>query len=185
VLINCDGQVRLDRVGRGIETTGARLSVAERETAIRLLAAEAFETVTEDHPFLAATLPGSGARVQALIAPIVSAPVLAIRKRPKLIYTLDDYVRAGSASSAQAAKLRQAITSRRNIVVAGGTGSGKTTLLNALLAEPDFSASRLLILEDTAELQCAGADVVQLSDQAHASAGLDARSRADDIASPT
>lgn len=47
-------------------------------------------------------------------------------------------------------------------MVAGGTGSGKTTLLNALLAEPDFSASRLLILEDTAELQCAGADVVQL-----------------------
>ena len=162
VLINCDGQLRVDRVGQGIEITNTRLSVAERETAIRLLAAEAFETVTEDHPFLAATLPGSGARVQALIAPIVSAPVLAIRKRPKLIYTLDDYVRSGIASSAQAEKLRQAIIARRNIVVAGGTGSGKTTLLNALLAEPDFSASRLLILEDTAELQCAGADVVQL-----------------------
>jgi len=162
VLINCDGQLRVDRVGHGIEITNTRLSVAERETAIRLLAAEAFETVTEDHPFLAATLPGSGARVQALIAPIVSAPVLAIRKRPKLIYTLGDYVRSGIASSAQAEKLRQAISARRNIVVAGGTGSGKTTLLNALLAEPDFSASRLLILEDTAELQCAGADVVRL-----------------------
>lgn len=162
VLINCDGQMRVDRVGRGIEPTDARLSVAERETAIRLLAAEAFETVTGERPFLAATLPGSGARVQALIAPIVSAPVLAIRKRPKLIYTLDDYVRTGVASPAQAAQLRQAILTRRNIVVAGGTGSGKTTLLNALLAEPDFSASRLLILEDTAELQCAGPDVVQL-----------------------
>lgn len=162
VLINCDGQLRVDRVGSGIETTDARLSVAERETAIRLLAAEALETVTEDHPFLAATLPGSGARVQALIAPIVSAPVLAIRKRPKLIFTLDDYVRAGIASPAQAAQLRHAIMARRNIVVAGGTGSGKTTLLNALLAEPAFSASRLLLLEDTAELQCAGADVVQL-----------------------
>ncbi|MCR6645809.1 MAG: P-type conjugative transfer ATPase TrbB [Terricaulis sp.] len=162
VLINCDGQMRVDRVGRGIETTDTRLSVAERETAIRLLAAEAYETVTEEHPFLAATLPGSGARVQALIAPIVSAPVLAIRKRPKLILTLDEYVRAGIASPTQAAELRQAIVARRNILVAGGTGSGKTTLLNALLAEPAFTASRLLLLEDTAELQCAGSDVVHL-----------------------
>jgi type IV secretion system protein VirB11 len=162
VLINADGQMRVDRIGRGIEAVDARLSVAERIAAIRLLAAEAFETVTEDQPYLAATLPGSGARVQALIAPIVSAPVLAIRKRPKQIYSLDDYVRDGIASDSQARDLRAAVSARRNIVVAGSTGSGKTTLLNALLAEPEFGASRLLILEDTAELQCAGADVVQI-----------------------
>ncbi|GAM97348.1 conjugative transfer protein TrbB [alpha proteobacterium U9-1i] len=162
VLINADGQMRVDRVGCGIETVDARLTVAEREAAIRLLAAEAFETVTEDQPYLAATLPGSGARVQALISPIVNAPVLAIRKRPKFIYTLDDYARDRIASGGQVRELRDAIGARRNIVVAGGTGSGKTTLLNALLAEPAFTASRLLILEDTAELQCAGADVVQL-----------------------
>ena len=162
VLINADGQMRVDRVGRGIEAIEARLSVTERIAAIRLLAAEAFETITEDRPYLAATLPGSGARVQALISPIVNAPVLAIRKRPKLIYGLDDYVRDGIASNEQAQRLRAAITGRCNIVVAGSTGSGKTTLLNALLAEPAFSGARLLILEDTAELQCAGADVVQL-----------------------
>lgn len=162
VLINADGQMRIDRVGHGIEKVDAHLSVAERIAAIRLLAAEALETVTEDQPYLAATLPGSGARVQALIAPIVNAPVLAIRKRPKVIYSLDDYVRDGIASHQQARDLRAAISARRNIVVAGSTGSGKTTLLNALLAEADFSAARLLILEDTAELQCTGADVVQL-----------------------
>ncbi|MDX2277908.1 MAG: P-type conjugative transfer ATPase TrbB [Hyphomonadaceae bacterium] len=162
VLVNADGHMRVDRVGRGIEPTDVRLTVAERETAIRLLAAEALQTVTEDQPYLAATLPGSGARVQALIAPIVNAPVLAIRKRPSLIYTLDDYVRDGVATEAQAGELCAAVDARRNIVVAGGTGSGKTTLLNAILAEPAFAQSRLLILEDTAELQCAGADVVQL-----------------------
>src|SRR5262249_33091736 len=151
VLVNADGQMRLDLVGKGIEQTSTRLSVGERETAIRLLAAEALQTITEDQPFLAATLPCSGARVQALIAPLVSAPVLAIRKRPNFIYTLDDYVQAGIATFGQAALLRAAIVSRRNIVVAGGTGSGKTTLLNALLAEPDFAQARLLILEDTAE----------------------------------
>lgn len=162
VLINADGRLRIDRVGVGIEETNVWLTAAERETAVRLLAAEARVTVTEDQPYLSATLPGSGARVQAMVPPIVAAPTLAIRKRPSVIFTLDDYVRSGIATLAQAAQMRAAIIGRRNIVVAGGTGSGKTTLLNALLAEAEFAKARVLILEDTAELQCAGADVVQL-----------------------
>jgi len=161
-LINADGRLRVDRVGVGIEATNVWLTAAERETAVRLLAAEAHVTVTEDQPYLSATLPGSGARVQAMIPPIVAAPTLAIRKRPSIIFTLDDYVRDDIATLAQAAQMRAAILSRRNIVVAGGTGSGKTTLLNALLAESAFAEARVVILEDTAELQCAGADVVQL-----------------------
>ena len=162
VLVNADGRVRIDRVGAGIESTNVWLTAAERETAVRLLAAEARVIVSEDQPYLSATLPGSGARVQAMIAPIVAAPTLAIRKRPSVIFRLDDYVQRGVATHEQAALMRQAIRDQRNIVVAGGTGSGKTTLLNALLAEPEFAAARVLILEDTAELQCAGADVVQL-----------------------
>ena len=162
VLINADGRLRIDRVGAGVQATNVWLTAAERETAVRLLAAEAHVTVTEDQPYLSATLPGSGARVQAMIPPIVAAPTLAIRKRPSVIFTLDDYVRDGIATLTQAAQMRAAIIARRNVVVAGGTGSGKTTLLNALLAEAEFALARVLILEDTAELQCAGADVVQL-----------------------
>lgn len=161
-LINADGEVRVDRVGRGIEATGVRLSVAEREAAIRLLACEAGETITPGRPFLATTLPGSGARVQAMIPPLVAAPVLAIRKRPEIVYTLNDYREAGIATATQIAVLQQAIEQRRNIVVAGGTGSGKTTLLNALLAEPAFQTARILILEDTTELQCTAPDAVCL-----------------------
>lgn len=162
VLINADGQMRVDSVGRGIEETDIFLTAAEREAAIRLLAAEALDTVTPDKPFLSATLPGSGARVQALMPPLVAAPILAIRKRPALIYSLDDYLREGIATAEQVDRLRSAITKHRNIVVAGGTGSGKTTLLNALLAEPAFAGSRLLILEDTAELQCDAPDALLL-----------------------
>lgn len=162
VLINADGRIRIDRVGAGIEASNIWLSAAEREIAIRLLAAEARVTVSEEAPYLSATLPGSGARVQAMLPPIVTAPILAIRKRPSVIFTLADYVRDGIATIEQAELMRAAIRDRRNIVVAGGTGSGKTTLLNALLAEGEFAQARVLILEDTAELQCAGADVVQL-----------------------
>lgn len=161
-LVNADGELRIDRIGRGIEATGLRLTIGERDAAIRLLASEVGETITADRPFLATTLPGSGARVQAMIPPLVAAPVLTIRKRPSIVYLLEDYLKAGIASADHITALREAIAARRNIVVAGGTGSGKTTLLNALLAEPEFLKSRILILEDTTELQCAAPDTVQL-----------------------
>jgi type IV secretion system protein VirB11 len=88
--------------------------------------------------------------------------VLAIRQRPARIHTLDDYVEAGIAAPGQAAALRSALAARRNIIVAGGAGSGKTTLLNALLAEPCMASGRLIVLEDTPELQVSGANNVQL-----------------------
>jgi P-type conjugative transfer ATPase TrbB len=166
-LINADGMLWIDRVGKGLARTDTRLSPADREAAIRLLAHEAGETVGADQPLLATILPasfdcGGAARVQAVLPPLVSAPVLSIRKRPSAIYTLDNYGAAGIATAAQIETLRQAVIDRRNIVVAGGAGSGKTTLLNALLAEPAFRDARVVALEDTAELQLVGANVVQL-----------------------
>lgn len=161
-LINADGQVWLDRIGRGMVRTDERLSAADRETAIRLLAHEAGDIVGEDRPSLATILPDSAARIQALMPPLVEAPVLSIRKRPARIYTLNNYIADGIATKLQADILRAAIKARRNIVVAGGTGSGKTTLLNALLAEASFKEARVLILEDTAELQCESENCVQL-----------------------
>jgi P-type conjugative transfer ATPase TrbB len=161
-LINADGRLWLDRAGSGLEATSVVIPAADREAAVRLLAHEAGETVGPDRPLLSAVLPGSAARVQAVLPPLVAAPVLAIRKRPERIFTLDDYVASGAATEAQAEELRAAIRDRRNIIVAGGAGSGKTTLLNALLAEPAFRAARTLVLEDTAELQVSGENVVQL-----------------------
>lgn len=161
-LVNADGSVWIDAVGKGMRATGIFMSCADREAAIRLLAHEAGETVGEARPDLATTLPGSAARVQAVLPPLAAAPVLSIRKRPAQIFSLDDYARDAVATPAQAALLRQAVIGKRNIVVAGGTGSGKTTLLNALLAEPAFAGARTIVLEDTAELQCAGANSVQL-----------------------
>jgi type IV secretion system protein VirB11 len=161
-LVNADGRVWLDRIGQGLVRTPHHISAPDRETAIRLLAHEAGETVGADRPALATILPDSAARIQALLPPLVEAPVLTIRKRPSRIFTLADYVEDGVATEAQALLLQHAVKTRRNIVVAGGTGSGKTTLLNALLAEPAFRDARVIILEDTAELQCASPNAVQL-----------------------
>ena len=162
ILVNADGAVWIDRAGEGLVATGASMAAHDREAVIRLLAHAAGETVGPDQPLLSASLPGSAARVQAVLPPLASAPVLAIRRRPARIHTLDDYVGAGIAAPGQAAALRGALAARRNIIVAGGAGSGKTTLLNALLAEPCMAGGRLIVLEDTPELQVSGANTVQL-----------------------
>jgi type IV secretion system protein VirB11 len=161
-MVNADGRLWLDRIGQGLVATDHVISPADRETAIRLLAHEAGETVGEQRPALATILPDSAARIQALLPPLVEAPILVIRKRPSKVYGLADYVRDAIATEEQAASLSKAVTERRNIVVAGGTGSGKTTLLNALLAEASFRDARVVILEDTAELQCASPNSIQL-----------------------
>jgi type IV secretion system protein VirB11 len=161
-LINADGRLWLDRIGAGLQATEHTLTQAERETAIRILAHEAGQTVGANDPVLATLLPDSAARVQAILPPLVEAAVIAIRKRAERIYTLADYVDASIATKAQAQTLKAAVAERRNIVVAGGTGSGKTTLLNALLAEDAFKSARVVILEDTAELQCASPNQVAL-----------------------
>ncbi|WP_163362996.1 ATPase, T2SS/T4P/T4SS family, partial [Escherichia coli] len=57
--------------------------------------------------------------------------------------------------------LRTAAATRQNLLIAGGTGSGKTTLANAILAEPAFATDRVVLIEDTAELQCAALDKVE------------------------
>ena len=94
--------------------------------------------------------------------PVVTAPAFAIRKPAVAVFTLDDYVTSGIMRSAQAATLRSAVADRRNILVAGGTSTGKTTLTNALLAEVAKTTDRVVLIEDTRELQCRAPNLVAL-----------------------
>jgi type IV secretion system protein VirB11 len=93
---------------------------------------------------------------------VVAAPAFAIRKPAVAVFTLDEYVAAGIMSAQQAEVLRQGVASRANILVAGGTSTGKTTLTNALLAEVAKTSDRVVIIEDTRELQCAAPNLVAM-----------------------
>ena len=70
--------------------------------------------------------------------------------------------RPASCCRSRPTALRQAVADRKNILVAGGTSSGKTTLANALLAEIASLDERVILIEDTRELQCAAPDCVAL-----------------------
>lgn len=160
IMANPDGRLILDRSGSGRSDTGCVLSSEARDRAIRLIADYVGETVTRDNPRLSGVLPCTGERFQGVLPPVASAPAFSIRKRPAVIWRLDDYVRDGMMSVEQADALRSAATERRNILISGGTGSGKTTLANAILAEPAFAEDRVFLIEDTPELQCSAWDVV-------------------------
>lgn len=161
VMVNECGRVRLDTIDRGRIETAYRMSSESAEAIIRLVAHHIGETVGQDHPLIAGTIPLTGERFQGVLPPLTKAPTFTIRKRPETIFRLDDYVAKGVITGVQADLLRHAVADHRNILVSGGTSSGKTTLLNALLAEPAITDDRVVLIEDTRELQCAAADQVQ------------------------
>jgi type IV secretion system protein TrbB len=147
--------------------SGTRLDAARVEMFLNAVAASLGLTLGAEEPRLEAELPAlafRGSRLQGFVAPVTQGPAFNIRKPPAVIYSLDDFVRAGSLSAIWCDKLRRAVLEHRNILIAGGTNTGKTTLANALLRAvtelcPD---ERIVVLEDTVELQCAARDHLAL-----------------------
>ena len=162
VMLNPDGRLWVDRLGSGLADTGERLSAADGERIIRLVAHHIGVEVHAEQPRVSAELPETGERFEGLVPPVAAAPTFAIRKPAVAVFTLEDYVAAGIMSASQAEALRAAVAARRNILVAGGTSTGKTTLTNALLAEVAKTSDRVVLIEDTRELQCAAPNLVAL-----------------------
>jgi type IV secretion system protein VirB11 len=167
IMANPDGALRLDRLGQGVVDTGISLAPEQVERIIRLVASHVHAEVHRDHPIISAELPPhadgrAGERFEGVLPPVSAGPCFAIRKPAQRLHTLDDYVRDGVMTSQIAQVLRDAIAQRRNVLIAGGTSSGKTTLANALLAEMDGRDARLVLIEDTRELQSPLLDTVAL-----------------------
>ena len=162
VMLNPDGCLWVDRLGTGLADTGRRLAPADAERIIRLVAHHVGAEVHAGSPRVSAELPETGERFEGLLPPVVTAPAFAIRKPAVAVFTLADYVTAGIMSPGEAEILRAGVASRLNILVAGGTGTGKTTLTNALLAEVARTGDRVVLIEDTRELQCAAPNLVAM-----------------------
>jgi type IV secretion system protein VirB11 len=160
IMANPDGQVFVDRLKAGRSCLGVLLDAPARERVVRLIADYMGETVSREDPRLAGVLPETGERFQGFLPPVVAGAAFSIRKRPAMIFTLDDYVANGVMTPDQAAALAAAVEARKNILIAGGTSSGKTTLANALLALPGFAQDRVFLIEDTPELACSAVDCV-------------------------
>jgi len=166
IMLNPDGSLWIDRLSTGRTPMGVQLPATDGERIIRLIAAHVRTEVHSGKPLLTAELPETGERFEAALPPVASGPTFTLRKRAIGVIGLPDYVASGMMTEDQGNYLRQAVRERQNILIAGGTSTGKTTLANALLAEIAATGDRVIILEDTVELQCSALDHVPLRTRA-------------------
>lgn len=163
IMLNSDGKLWVERFGEPMRCVGF-MSAVNAESAMGSIADALHTTVTRDSPILEGELPLDGSRFEGLIPPVVAAPTFTIRKKAVKVFTLDDYVRSGVMSVLQKEKIETGVAARNNILVVGGTGSGKTTFTNAVIESMTRLApeDRLVIIEDTAEIQCPAENAVIL-----------------------
>lgn len=164
IMINGHDEIYVEKEGRLHRTQNRFASEHDLMSALRNLSQFVGRELNAQQPILEARLP-DGSRVEAIIPPAAtSGPMVSIRRFRRQELTLDRLVELGAASSGTAFLLRNAIEQKHNVIVAGGSGSGKTSLLNALasLAPND---ERLVVIEDSQELQIRLPHVVQLEAQ--------------------
>jgi len=152
VLVNAPDQVFVDR-GHGLEPAGVRFAGEEdvRRLAVRL-AASVGRRLDDGSPFVDARLAG-GVRVHAVLPCVAdSGTCLSLRVPNRHRLSLDDWVAGGSLDARGAGLLAGLVAARRAFLISGGTGSGKTTLLGAMLGLVP-PRERIVIAEDSRELQ--------------------------------
>jgi P-type conjugative transfer ATPase TrbB len=162
ICLNADGTLWQERLGEPLKRIGT-MTASAADAAIRTLASYHHTVVTRESPSIECELPLDGSRFAGQIPPIVASPTFAVRKRASRVFTLEQYVEGGIMTLGQKEFLCGAIRDHRNILISGGTGGGKSTLVNGLIAEltSRFPNERLIIIEDTAELQCSAQNFVQ------------------------
>ena len=163
ICLNADGSIWIERVGETMSRTKAHMAAPDAMRMLLLVANAMNTELTAAKPSLAALIPGWETRLQAMIPPVVQGPTFTIRKPPKQVFTLDNYVERRIVTTRQADLIRNAVADRSNILIGGATGTGKTTLANAILHEiATQTQDRLYLVEDVRELQCSAPNKLQI-----------------------
>ena len=173
IMLNPDGKLWIERQGKGMEVCGS-IPAQQGMLIISLVASWMRQTVSWESPVVEGSLPVDGSRFEGLVPPLVTGPSFTIRKKASRIFTLQEYLEAEIISPDVHKAICSAVSCRKNILVVGGTGSGKTTLVNAIIHEMSISVSddRLIIIEDTAELQSASENTVFMRSNPYIGIGI-------------
>lgn len=161
VMVNPDGNIWVEKLGRPMYLAG-RIALGKARLVVTSVASGLGTTVDLENPIVEGELPLDGSRFEGLLPPVVQDSSFTIRKKASRIFSLEDYAQAGTMPDFLVEVLKKSLTERLNILIAGGTGLGKTTLVNALILalSENCPDDRLVILEDTLELQSRSANSV-------------------------
>ena len=164
IMLNPDGSLWIEKYGQEHEPIGV-ISVAQSRLILSQVASGLDLTVNEKNPIVEGEFPLDGSRFEGTFPPIVGpGPSFSLRKKASRVFTLEEYMLSRSLTPEAVSIIEEAVRQRQNIVVVGGTSSGKTTFVNAVIdAVSRLTPShRLIILEDTAELQSKSPNTVFL-----------------------
>jgi pilus assembly protein CpaF len=160
VMVNGPDQVFIEKGGFLEQVKGVSLGEKSLMVAVKNIARRLGDDISEAKPILDSRLP-DGSRVAAVIPPCsLRGVTLTIRKFTARRFEMEDLIRSGMLDRSLANRLEDYILSRKNLLISGGTGTGKTTLLN-ILGRFIPEDERILLIEDTAEIQMSQPDLVR------------------------
>ena len=164
IMGNPDASWFCERDGKLCQEPNISFDAGRLRTGLEVIANQLGKKLDEDNPLLDAHLP-DGSRLAAVIPPVVCpAPSVTIRKFNSRHYTVDDLIDRGTLTQAIADLLAEQIRSGKTLLISGGTGTGKTTLLR-ILANSIPEDERILVIEDTPELQIRKPNIVAVASQ--------------------
>ncbi len=160
VMVNGPDRIFIEKSGYLEQVKDVSLSERSLLVAVKNIARRLGDDVSETKPILDSRLP-DGSRVAAVIPPCsLSGVTLTIRKFNSRHFGLEDLIRVGTLDRPLANRLEDYVLKRKNILISGGTGTGKSTLAG-LLARFIPEDERIVLIEDTAELQLPQANLVR------------------------
>jgi pilus assembly protein CpaF len=160
IMVNGSSHVFIERAGVLEEVPGISLTEQSLLVAVKNIARRLGSDISQEKPILDSRLP-DGSRVAAVIPPCsLGGVTLTIRKFTARRFNIEDLIRAGTLDENLAKYLERYVRTRKNILISGGTGTGKTTLLN-ILGKFIGDDERILLIEDTAEIQLGQPNLVR------------------------
>jgi len=172
IMVNGPDQVFIEKAGFLQQVKGVSLGEKALMVAVKNIARRLGDDISESKPILDSRLP-DGSRVAAVIPPCsLSGVTLTIRKFNTRHFEMQDLINAGTLDRPLANRLEDYVLARKNILISGGTATGKTTLLN-ILGKFIPEDERILLIEDTAEIQMAQPNLVRFEAR-QAQAGIPA-----------
>src|SRR5258707_9944438 len=160
IMVNAGSKIFIEKHGQLLPVPGITISEQALCAAVKNIARRLGDDISEANPILDSRLP-DGSRVAAVLPPCsIDGITLTIRKFNTKHFTIADLIENGTLSAKTAESLREKVSNRQNILISGGTGTGKTTLLN-ILADFIPDEERILLIEDTAELNIRKSNLVR------------------------
>jgi len=160
IMVNGPERIFIEKAGYVQLVPGVKLTPESLIVAVKNIARRLGDDISDEKPILDSRLP-DGSRVAAVLPPCsIHGVTLTIRKFNSHRFKMRDLVRMGMLTQELAGQLADFVVQRKNIMICGGTSSGKTTFLNSL-AEFIPDHQRIVLIEDTAEIQIQKQNIVR------------------------